>query len=97
MGDYEHRSWPAWRRHMAYVFLALNFLFQLRLKFKKTPALTLPQAQRLVMVVLLLVSLNKKQALEIIRYHTRRNYAACKSHRKKCLLEMKILYTKMSL
>ena len=35
MGDYEHRSWPAWHRHMIYVFLALNFLFQLRLKFKK--------------------------------------------------------------
>ena len=35
MGDYEHRSWPAWHRHMLYVFLALSFLFQLRLKFKK--------------------------------------------------------------
>lgn len=35
MGEYEHRSWPAWHRHMTYVFLALNFLFQLRLKFKK--------------------------------------------------------------
>lgn len=35
MGDYEHRSWPAWHRHMTYVFLALQFLLQLRLKYKK--------------------------------------------------------------
>ncbi len=33
----------------------------------KTPALTLPQAQKLIMVVLPLASLNTKQALEIIR------------------------------
>lgn len=35
MGDYEHRSWPAWHRHMIYVFLALHFLLGLRLKYKK--------------------------------------------------------------
>jgi SRSO17 transposase len=35
MGDYEHRSWPAWHRHMMYVFLALHFLLQLRLYNKK--------------------------------------------------------------
>jgi SRSO17 transposase len=35
MGKYEHRSWPAWHRHMSYVFLALHFLFRLRLRFKK--------------------------------------------------------------
>ena len=35
MGKYEHRSWPAWHRHMIYVFLALHFLFRLRLRFKK--------------------------------------------------------------
>ena len=34
--DYdEHRSWPAWHRHMTYVFLALHFLLRLRLLFKK--------------------------------------------------------------
>lgn len=35
MDCYEHRSWPAWHRHMIYVFLALHFLLRLRLKFKK--------------------------------------------------------------
>ena len=35
MGDYEHRSWPAWHRHMTYVFLAHQFLLQLRLNNKK--------------------------------------------------------------
>ena len=35
MGQYEHRSWPAWHRHMLYVCLALHFLLRLRLRFKK--------------------------------------------------------------
>lgn len=35
MDYYEHRSWPAWHRHMIYVFLALHFLLRMRLKFKK--------------------------------------------------------------
>ncbi len=35
MDQYEHRSWPAWHRHMIYVFLALHFLLRLRLRLKK--------------------------------------------------------------
>jgi SRSO17 transposase len=35
MGDYEHRSWPAWHRHMMYVFLGLHFLLRVRLNNKK--------------------------------------------------------------
>jgi SRSO17 transposase len=35
MDRYEHRSWPAWHRHMLYVCLALHFLLCLRLRFKK--------------------------------------------------------------
>ena len=35
MDHYEHRSWPAWHRHMTYVFLALHLLLRLRLRFKK--------------------------------------------------------------
>ena len=35
MDQYEHRSWPAWHRHMIYVFLALHFLLRLRIKLKK--------------------------------------------------------------
>jgi SRSO17 transposase len=35
MDHYEHRSWPAWHRHMLYIFLALHFLLRLRIQFKK--------------------------------------------------------------
>lgn len=35
MDEYEHRSWPAWHRHMIYVMLAHHFLFRLRRRFKK--------------------------------------------------------------
>jgi SRSO17 transposase len=37
MNQYEHRSWPAWHRHMLYVFLALHFLMALRIRLKKSP------------------------------------------------------------
>ena len=37
MGHYEHRSWPAWHRHMIFVSLALHFLLRLRIKYKKKP------------------------------------------------------------
>ena len=39
MDKYEHRSWPAWHRHMTYVFLALHFLLRLRLRFKKNTSI----------------------------------------------------------
>jgi SRSO17 transposase len=42
MGKYEHRSWPAWHRHMIYVFLALHFLLRLRLRFKKNSGADAP-------------------------------------------------------
>ena len=35
MDHYEHRSWPAWHRHMLYVMLAQHFLFRIRARFKK--------------------------------------------------------------
>ena len=38
MDRYEHRSWPAWHRHMTYVFLALHFMLRMRLHFKKNAA-----------------------------------------------------------
>jgi SRSO17 transposase len=39
LDHYEHRSWPAWHRHMRLVFLAQLFLLRLRLKYKKSPCL----------------------------------------------------------
>lgn len=39
MAHYEHRSWPAWHRHMLYVCVALHFLLRVRLRFKKNAGL----------------------------------------------------------
>jgi len=39
MDHYEHRSWPAWHRHMIYICLALHFLLRLRIRFKKNSGL----------------------------------------------------------
>lgn len=98
MDHYEHRSWPAWHRHMTYVFLAMHFLLRVRIRFKKkSPALTLAQARFLVAAVLPLRSLNKKEAIEIIKYHTYRNHVAYKSHRKKRLELLENLKIEMSL
>ncbi len=37
MDHYEHRSWPAWHRHMTFVFLGQLFLLRIRHRFKKKP------------------------------------------------------------
>jgi hypothetical protein len=60
---------------------------------KKTPALTLPQAYRLVVTVLPLRSLTPRGAIELVSYHTRRNDIAYKSHRKKHLAMAKKIKT----
>lgn len=35
MDHYEHRSWPAWHRHMIYVMLAQHFIFRVKQTLKK--------------------------------------------------------------
>ena len=45
MDHYEHRSWPAWHRHMLYVFLGLHFLLRMRLRFKKNAVPHAPPSQ----------------------------------------------------
>ena len=35
MAQYEHRSWPAWHRHMLFVCLGLHFLLRVRTTYKK--------------------------------------------------------------
>lgn len=42
MDHYEHRSWPAWHRHMLYVFLGLHFLLHIRLSYKKNDGFDCP-------------------------------------------------------
>lgn len=46
LDHYEHRSWPAWHRHMRLVFLAHLFLLRLRLKYKKSPRTDAPSSSR---------------------------------------------------
>jgi SRSO17 transposase len=41
LDHYEHRSWPAWHRHMRLVFLAQLFLLRLQIKFKKNSGVDL--------------------------------------------------------
>lgn len=41
MAHYEHRSWPAWHRHMTFVFLAQLFLLRMRHRLKKNSGLDL--------------------------------------------------------
>ena len=45
MDQYEHRSWPAWHRHMIYVSLALHFLLRLRIRFKKNSGADPPASE----------------------------------------------------
>ncbi len=52
--------------------------------------LTFPQAKRLVAVALSQFYMNTQKALEIVIYHTRRNFIAYQSHRRKRLMEMKM-------
>jgi len=90
MDHYEHRSWPAWHRHMTFVFLAQLFLLKIRHILKKTPALTLPQTCLLMKTVLPLKRFNKDQAIQIIRYYQIRNYIVWRSHRKSSLKKTRL-------
>lgn len=80
MDDYEHRSWPAWHRHMLYVMLAQHFLILVQNRFKKTPELTVPQAKMLVETIFAKRSLTTQGIIEILEYIRRRNYIAYQSH-----------------
>jgi hypothetical protein len=98
LDHYEHRSWTAWHRHMRLVFLAQLFLVRLRLKYKKTPALTLPQARQLIEWSLPDPKRQADYVLQCVRYHQQRNYQAYQSHRKSRLRELKTWKTlKLSL
>lgn len=80
---YELRSWPGWNRHMTYVFIALLFLLQLRLKgLIKIPSLTLPQALRLLVATIIENVITVEKVIKILKYYTIRNYTAYLSHKK---------------
>jgi len=47
--------------------------------------------------VLPLASMNIKEALAIVRYHTKRNFVAYQSHKKKNLMKAEMLSVNVSL
>ena len=82
LDHYEHRSWTAWHRHMRLVFLAQLFLIRLQIKFKKTPALTLPQARLLLDGSFPQPKHQSGYRKLLLNYHQQRNDRAYRSHRK---------------
>jgi SRSO17 transposase len=96
MDHYEHRSWPAWHRHMIYVMLAQHFLFRVRERLKKK-ILSLPMAKKLLQTVLPIRSLTRKGALSIVKYYLKRNDKAHQSHRKKQIIIAQNLGIQVSL
>lgn len=84
MGDYEVRSWKGWHHHMTMCILAHFFLVKMKLKHtEKSPLLTVPQVQLLLVAVLPVKEYDAEWVLEVMGYRQRRNYAAYLSHRKR--------------
>ena len=82
MAQYEARAWSSWHHHMSLVGLAHLFVTLTRVSHKKTPALTLDMALRLLKSALSRPKLTLEDAMDIVDYHLQRNKVACESHRK---------------
>jgi hypothetical protein len=79
---YETRGWVSWHHHIAHAFRAHLFLVRLCLVFKKSPAMTVAQARRLIARALDDEQEERPDILSIIAYHQERNYTAYRSHRR---------------
>lgn len=83
MAQYEARAWSSWHHHMSLVGLAHLFVTLTRRSLKKkTPALTLDMALRLLKSALPRPQLTLEDAMDIVDYHLQRNKVAYESHRK---------------
>lgn len=81
----ETRTWRGWHHHMTQTFLAHHFLVWMRLKFKKTPAMTTAQARGLLAEVLRRERISVSEAIESMRYYQQRDWAAYRFHRRRTL------------
>ena len=91
LGDYEVRSWRGWHHHTTLVILAHFFLVRLQRRWGggKAPALTLPQVQLLVAVVLPKRTFAPCWALEVLAYWQHRNAVAYRAQRKRRLARLR--------
>jgi len=90
LDHYEHRSWPAWHRHMRLVFLAHLFLLRLRMKYKKSPGLDATPGSSAAGMELPHPRQELPYVLTFVLYHQQRNHSAYQSHRKRRLKELKL-------
>jgi len=79
---YEHRSWPAWHRHMTFVFIAQLFLLRLRSTLAKSASINTATGLPAIESRLPIKPFDKELAIRIIKYHQVRNCIAYKSHKK---------------
>ena len=86
LDHYEHRSWPAWHRHIRLVFLAQLFLIRLQIKYQeKAPALTLSQARLLLEGSFPRLKAQPGYRHHLTQYYQQRNDQAYRSHRKRTM------------
>ena len=81
--EYEARLWTSWHHHLRLVALAHLFVTQTRRDLKrKSPALTLDMALRLIRAAMPRPHLSLEEAEKSVKYHQDRNDQATRSHRK---------------
>lgn len=84
MDHYEVRNWRGWHHHITMTILSHHFLVRLRVEMgDDAPALTLPQARRLLNVILPKRVFDAQAMLDEIQRTQQQNYAAYRSHRKR--------------